>query len=89
MHQKEFVVEDPVRGGPHSADHVDILGNEDMLADLVRIVSGVDEESVQKNHIVSDIQDIAAAINAKGGIFAKPENDQQQRRSFFGFWGRK
>jgi phospholipid:diacylglycerol acyltransferase len=89
LHKKEFVVDDPVRGGPHSADHVDILGNEDMLADLVRIVSGVDEESVQENHIVSDIKEISAAINAKGGIFAKPREDNQWHHGLFGFWGRK
>jgi hypothetical protein len=25
-HKSEFTVDDPMRGGPHSSDHVDILG---------------------------------------------------------------
>ena len=36
---EEFHMGDPMRGGPHAADHVDILGNVDMTEDFLRIVS--------------------------------------------------
>ena len=70
-HHAEFMVDDPVRSGPKSADHVDFLGNEDMMMDLARIVSDFQVEKVEQNHIVSDIEQIAADINKRGGIFKK------------------
>lgn len=82
-HRSEFVVDDPVRGGPGSADHVDVLGNRDMITDLARIVSDFEVEKVNQNHIVSDIEKIAADINARGGIF---ENKQKKKkRGLFNF----
>lgn len=70
-HRFEFDVGDPMRGGPHSADHVDILGNVDVLQDLVRVVTNFDVEQVRENRITSDILSIADEINKKGGIFKK------------------
>ena len=77
QHRSEFVVDDPVRGGPSSGDHVDVLGNKDMMTDLARIVSDFEVEKVDKNHIVSEIEKIAADINSRGGIF---EHKQERRR---------
>eukprot|EP00557_Chaetoceros_sp_GSL56_P004278 CAMPEP_0176493536 /NCGR_PEP_ID=MMETSP0200_2-20121128/9601_1 /TAXON_ID=947934 /ORGANISM="Chaetoceros sp., Strain GSL56" /LENGTH=814 /DNA_ID=CAMNT_0017891205 /DNA_START=12 /DNA_END=2453 /DNA_ORIENTATION=+ len=44
-HREEFQVNDPMRGGPYSSDHVDILGNVDAMADLIKVVTdhNVDE----------------------------------------------
>lgn len=55
------------RGGPGASTHVEILGNDDMLTDLLRIVSGAaDEESgpeaVRDRH-VTQISEIAASID--------------------------
>ena len=93
-HQPEFVVDDPVRGGPHAADHVDILGNDEMLTDVLRIVTGFEvEEKVQANHIVSEIEEIAAEINKRGGLFASHKEESKRKKSttrggMFGFLGR-
>jgi phospholipid:diacylglycerol acyltransferase len=70
-HRSEFLVDDPMRSGTHSGDHVDILGNVDMLSDLMRIVSDFEIDKVNENHIVSEIAEIAKQINSKGGIFEK------------------
>eukprot|EP00405_Crypthecodinium_cohnii_P057826 CAMPEP_0206616938 /NCGR_PEP_ID=MMETSP0325_2-20121206/59296_1 /ASSEMBLY_ACC=CAM_ASM_000347 /TAXON_ID=2866 /ORGANISM="Crypthecodinium cohnii, Strain Seligo" /LENGTH=659 /DNA_ID=CAMNT_0054138743 /DNA_START=121 /DNA_END=2099 /DNA_ORIENTATION=- len=43
------------RGGQPSGDHVDILGNKEMLADLLTVVSGGEVEE----RILSDLEDIA------------------------------
>jgi hypothetical protein len=72
MHQGEFSVDDPMRGGPQSAEHVDILGNLGMTEDFLRIVTDFQPDEVQ-DHIVSDIQNIANRINTHplGGLQAK------------------
>ena len=70
MDRHEFSVDDPMRGGPYSADHVDILGNLDMMEDFVKIVTGHNVESVQ-TRLVSDIEKIATRINEKGGIYRR------------------
>jgi len=62
LHQEEFRVNDPMRGGPHSSDHVDILGNVDTTLDLLRIVTNFDVSTVEDS-IVSDIRGIASRIN--------------------------
>jgi phospholipid:diacylglycerol acyltransferase len=74
--QREFVVDDPMRGGPRSSEHVDVLGNLDMMEDFLRIVTGYDDESVQEDRIVSDIREIANRVNSYhgGGIFKKRKN---------------
>ena len=46
------------RGGPRSSDHVDLLGNVDVIADVLRIAAGVSLE----DHIVSNISQIAEKI---------------------------
>ena len=35
QHKEAFSVDDPMRRGPYSADHVDVLGNQNMLLDLI------------------------------------------------------
>lgn len=73
LHREQFTVDDPMRGGPYSADHVDILGNVDMTEDFLRIVTDFHTEKVKEDRIVSDIRTIAAKINAHpgGGVFKK------------------
>mmetsp|Transcript_8042 Transcript_8042/g.12284 ORF Transcript_8042/g.12284 Transcript_8042/m.12284 type:complete len:722 (+) Transcript_8042:464-2629(+) len=61
FHRQEFLVEDPMRGGPRSADHVDILGNVDMTEDFLRIVTNFEDGKVN-DHIVSDIENISKRI---------------------------
>lgn len=70
-HKSEFNVEDPMRRGPTSADHVDILGNSAMIGDFIRIVSDFETSVVNDNRITSKILEIAAAINdhPNGGLF--------------------
>lgn len=74
--QREFVVDDPMRGGPRSSEHVDVLGNLDMMEDFLRIVTGYDDERVQEDRIVSDIREIAHRVNSYhgGGIYKKRKN---------------
>jgi len=45
------------RGGPKSGDHIDILGNQELLEDVLKVVSGMEE--VQER-IVSNLPDIAS-----------------------------
>lgn len=68
-HKQELVFEDPMRGGPYSSDHVDIMGNLDMLEDFLKVVSDIETDTVQ-DHIVSDIEEIAARIarHPNGGL---------------------
>mmetsp|Transcript_25232 Transcript_25232/g.35571 ORF Transcript_25232/g.35571 Transcript_25232/m.35571 type:complete len:726 (-) Transcript_25232:35-2212(-) len=61
FHRQEFVVEDPMRGGPRSSDHVDILGNVDMTEDFLRIVTNFEDEKID-DHIVSNIKSISNRI---------------------------
>lgn len=70
LHSQEFDMGDPMRGGPHAADHVDILGNVDMTEDFLRVVSDHGVKKM-KSHIVSDIMNITERLNAhpNGGLF--------------------
>jgi phospholipid:diacylglycerol acyltransferase len=72
-HRAEFWVDDPMRSGPASSDHVDILGNLEMMEDFLKIVTDFETSTVNENRIVSDIENIAAKINAHpgGGIFKR------------------
>ncbi|KAL3903027.1 MAG: hypothetical protein SGARI_005564, partial [Bacillariaceae sp.] len=69
LHQPEFTVDDPMRSGPRSAEHVDILGNVEMMEDLMRIVTDhkIDE---MEDKIVSDIRGIVQRVkdHPKGGL---------------------
>ena len=71
--KSEFSVDDPMRSGPRSAEHVDILGNIDMTEDFLRVVTDFEIEKVATNHIVSDIIEVADRINSHpaGGIRRK------------------
>lgn len=60
-HKEEFQVNDPMRGGPYSSEHVDILGNVDATMDLLKIVTGFSE--TLNDHFVSDIESISRKIN--------------------------
>jgi hypothetical protein len=72
-HHAEFSVDDPMRAGPHSADHVDILGNIDMVEDFLRIVTDSSVDKVNEDRIVSDIKAVADRINSHelGGLKRK------------------
>ena len=69
-HRAQFSVDDPMRAGPASGEHVDILGNHGMLEDFLRVVSDFGTDEIQSDKIVSNIKEISKAINAhpKGGI---------------------
>lgn len=66
-----FSVDDPMRGGPHSADHVDILGNVEMTEDFLRVVADLKPRT--ESRIVSNLEEIVKEINAhpKGGVFKR------------------
>lgn len=53
------------RGGPRSADHVDILGHVDVLRDVLTIASGHGDELQDK--ILSDVKRIADNIKLDVG----------------------
>jgi phospholipid:diacylglycerol acyltransferase len=75
-HRSEFRVDDPMRGGPGSSDHVDILGNVEMMEDFLKIVTDFKAEDVEQDRIVSDIKEISKLINKhpNGGLFRKRRN---------------
>uniref|UniRef100_A0A7R9WTN6 Uncharacterized protein n=1 Tax=Craspedostauros australis TaxID=1486917 RepID=A0A7R9WTN6_9STRA len=64
----EFDSSDPMRGGPYSADHVDILGNIDMLTDFIKIVT---EHEDVPDKFESNIREISQKINESGGLFKR------------------
>lgn len=49
-----------LRGGGHSADHVDVLGNENLSRLILRIAGG--EGHLLEDNFVSSIRDIAGKI---------------------------
>lgn len=68
-HRPEFTVDDPMRKGLNSAEHVDILGHLGMLEDLVKIVTDHEIDTMQ-DKILSDIEGIVKRIDdhPKGGL---------------------
>ena len=58
-----------MRSGPHSAEHVDILGNVEMMEDLMRIVTDHEIDEMD-DKIVSDIRGIVQRVkdHPKGGL---------------------
>ena len=70
-HKEEFQVQDPMRGGPRSSDHVDILGNIDTTEDIIKLVTGYNDNKVE-NKVISQIEKIVMEINAhpNGGLKA-------------------
>jgi phospholipid:diacylglycerol acyltransferase len=67
-----FQVNDPMRGGPYSSEHCDVLGNHDTTEDIIKIVTGFEDETLE-NKIASDIIEIAKKIDnhKMGGIRGK------------------
>jgi phospholipid:diacylglycerol acyltransferase len=57
-HQGSFQVDDPLRQGPASSEHCDILGNHALIEDILTVVSGSQVDPV----VVSNIHEIAATI---------------------------
>jgi len=49
-----------IRGGPYTADHVDIMGNYHLNEDVIRIVSGKQEEVEER--ILSPIREFSAKV---------------------------
>jgi len=78
-HKPELVFDDPMRGGPYSGEHVDIMGNLDMMEDFLKVVSDFEEDTLD-DRVVSDIFDIADRIarHPNGGL--------SHRRRRFHFW---
>eukprot|EP00934_Nitzschia_sp_Nitz4_P001179 Nitzschia sp. Nitz4//scaffold35_size145790//91671//93755//NITZ4_003037-RA/size145790-processed-gene-0.95-mRNA-1//-1//CDS//3329549145//1179//frame0 len=69
-HKQETLLDDPMRGGPYSADHVDVMGNLYMMEDFLKIVS---DHDVLEDQIVSDIHGIAERLrqDPRGGLKKK------------------
>lgn len=69
LHQPEFAVDDPMRKGPHSSEHVDILGNVEMMEDLMKIVTDHEVDKVE-DKILSDIEGIVRRVkeHPRGGL---------------------
>ncbi len=59
-HKPCSIVRD-LRGGPETADHVDIMGNYELTADVLRIVSNSEDQLVG-NRIISHIKKYAAQV---------------------------
>lgn len=68
-HRTEFVADDPLRKGPNSGEHVDILGNHEMMEDFMKIVSDHDLDSIT-DKFISDIEGIVQRIeeHPNGGL---------------------
>lgn len=47
-----------LRGGPGASDHVNILGNEEMLADILRVVTGREVEERVHSEIFNIVDKI-------------------------------
>ncbi|KAG7363348.1 lecithin:cholesterol acyltransferase [Nitzschia inconspicua] len=69
LHQPEFTVDDPIRNGPRSSEHVDILGNIEMMEDLMKIVTDHEVDTLD-DKIESDIMGIVQRIgeHPNGGL---------------------
>jgi phospholipid:diacylglycerol acyltransferase len=59
-HVQVPLLRDP-RGGPATGQHVDILGNEEMLSDVLRVATGHGDEV--QDRIVSRIEQIADNVD--------------------------
>ena len=67
LHQPEFQVNDPMRSGPKGGEHCDILGNDGMLGDLIRVATDFDTASVNENRFNSDILEMIQRMDERGG----------------------
>lgn len=66
---EEFTLNDPGRGGPHSGEHVDILGHLDVMEDVLKIVTDFEADDVD-DRIFSDLERIVRDIDGHpmGGV---------------------
>ena len=62
-HVEEFILNDPGRAGPYSAEHVDILGHMDLMEDVLKIVTDFEADALE-NQIVSDLERIVRDIDS-------------------------
>ncbi|ELR23917.1 Lecithin:cholesterol acyltransferase [Acanthamoeba castellanii str. Neff] len=69
-HQPSSVFSD-IRGGPATADHVDIMGNYEMTIDILRLVSN--QANKVEERIVSPIKDYARGVDLRWIDVNKPE----------------
>lgn len=85
-HEFEFAASDPIRMGPRSGEHCDILGNVDMMEDFLSVVTDHKATSV-KTRLSSNIEEIAERINSHplGGLKAA----KGETRPLFGFGKKK
>lgn len=63
IHQPVGMLYDP-RGGPATSDHVDIMGNHDMIRDILRIAARAYDEVPERIH--SNIHDISQRVELRG-----------------------
>jgi phospholipid:diacylglycerol acyltransferase len=59
-------INDPLRGGPNAADHVDIMGNVKMVEDIVRIATGWGADQLE-DRIISDIDELGRVVDVRNG----------------------
>jgi phospholipid:diacylglycerol acyltransferase len=60
---ESFVLRGTIRGGAQSGDHVDILGNQQLIKDIIHIATGTAAAStVRQNQIYSDIKLISKNV---------------------------
>lgn len=59
-----FQVNDPLRGGPEAAIHIDILGNCEMTENIVRIITDFGIENVEQR-VISNMEELSKKINEK------------------------
>jgi phospholipid:diacylglycerol acyltransferase len=72
-HEGTFQVDDPMRQGPLSGEHCDLLGNHQVLEDIIKISTG---DTVEKR-IYSKIEDIVRKI--RDHPTNNPASQQQQQ----------
>jgi len=53
-HEPCSMLEDP-RGGPKTAKHVEIIGNSEVITDILHIVSGSNDHNLQHDRIISNL----------------------------------
>mmetsp|Transcript_35070 Transcript_35070/g.70894 ORF Transcript_35070/g.70894 Transcript_35070/m.70894 type:complete len:705 (-) Transcript_35070:2760-4874(-) len=72
---EEFTLNDPGRGGPHSGEHVDILGHLHVMEDIIKIATDFEADSVD-DQIVSDLKRIVRDIDnhPMGGVHGASKN---------------
>ena len=66
-HEAEFSISDPMRAGPHAGEHCDILGNEELTYDILKIATGAE---IVEDRIISEIDEIVKKANSHelGGV---------------------